>query len=160
MALERSRGRRECRVHAAPAVSCAHSATRNAHEHTGSAEAVRHPLRSGFTAYFALSLGTGLSCPHREADRSISLSASVGAPGPHDFAVRKPHRSSCDAARVHRTPVQRFETTRNAPHADRSARRISLIFVSGKEKYFSRDDWTTQITLNPLMKFVCARIGF
>jgi hypothetical protein len=27
----------------------------NAHEHTGSAEALRHSLRNGFTAYFALS---------------------------------------------------------------------------------------------------------
>ena len=27
----------------------------NAHEHTGSAEAIRHSLRNGFTAYFALS---------------------------------------------------------------------------------------------------------
>jgi hypothetical protein len=26
----------------------------NAHEHTGSAEALRHSLRNGFTAYFAL----------------------------------------------------------------------------------------------------------
>ena len=27
----------------------------NAHEHTGSAEAIRHSLRNGFTAYFVLS---------------------------------------------------------------------------------------------------------
>jgi hypothetical protein len=27
----------------------------NAHEHTGSAEALRHSLRNGFTAYFELS---------------------------------------------------------------------------------------------------------
>jgi hypothetical protein len=27
----------------------------NAHEHTGSAEALRHSLRNGFTTYFALS---------------------------------------------------------------------------------------------------------
>jgi hypothetical protein len=27
----------------------------SAHEHTGSAEALRHSLRNGFTAYFALS---------------------------------------------------------------------------------------------------------
>ncbi len=45
------RGRRECRVRAAPAVSCAKVHKRNAHEHTGSAEAPRHPLRNGFTAY-------------------------------------------------------------------------------------------------------------
>jgi hypothetical protein len=30
-----------------------------AHEHTGSAEAIRHSLRNGFTAYIALSPVTG-----------------------------------------------------------------------------------------------------
>jgi hypothetical protein len=48
-------GSRECRMRAAPAVSCAKMCERNAHEHTGSAEALRHSLRNGFTAYFALS---------------------------------------------------------------------------------------------------------
>ena len=33
---------------------------KNAHEHTGSAEAIRHSLRNGFTAYSALSLVIGL----------------------------------------------------------------------------------------------------
>jgi hypothetical protein len=51
------------------------------------------------TAYFALSLVTGLVCHHRFADfqrvwpgwaalASAKLDASVGASGPHDFAVR------------------------------------------------------------------------
>ena len=39
------RGRRECRVHAAPAVSCARSTWKCAHEHTGSAETLRPSLR-------------------------------------------------------------------------------------------------------------------
>ena len=30
-----------------------------AHEHTGSAESIRHSLRNGFTAYFVLSPVTG-----------------------------------------------------------------------------------------------------
>src|SRR5262245_30009876 len=82
-----NRGRRECRVRAAPAVSCANSAKKSAHEHTGEAEAVRHPLRNGFTAYIELSPVSGLvvtvTC------RSLrKLSASIAAPGPHDFAVR------------------------------------------------------------------------
>ena len=38
---------------------------RNAHEHTGSAEAVRPSLRNGFTAYFVLSPAIGLSCHRR-----------------------------------------------------------------------------------------------
>ncbi|MBA4037514.1 MAG: hypothetical protein C0480_23260 [Bradyrhizobium sp.] len=49
------RGRREDRVHAAPAVSRANCANNNAHEHTGSAETLRPSLRSGFTAYNVIS---------------------------------------------------------------------------------------------------------
>src|SRR3954469_5283099 len=49
------RGRREDRVRAAPAVSRAIAHSKNAHEHTGSAETLRPSLRSGFTAYFVLS---------------------------------------------------------------------------------------------------------
>ena len=64
------RGRREDRVHAAPAVSCAkmHLA-KSAHEHTGSAEAVRPSLRDGFTAYFVLSPARPeLACHRRQRD--------------------------------------------------------------------------------------------
>jgi hypothetical protein len=53
------RGRGEDRVRAAPAVSCASCTKENAHEHTGSAEAVRPSLRNGFTAYFVLSPAIG-----------------------------------------------------------------------------------------------------
>ena len=55
-----NRGRREDRVRAAPAISRAKAENKGAHEHTGSAEAVRPSLRNGFTAYFVLSLATGL----------------------------------------------------------------------------------------------------
>src|SRR5258708_33492455 len=58
------RGRRESRVRAAPAVSRARCAQEHAHEHTGSAESIRPPLRNGFTAYNALSPATN-SCCHR-----------------------------------------------------------------------------------------------
>ena len=61
---------------------------RCAHEHTGSAEAIRPSLRNGFTAYSALSSVTGLSCHRRRRDTSRQLDASVGASGPHGFAVR------------------------------------------------------------------------
>src|SRR5438552_17713624 len=88
VAPSQKRGRRECRVHAAPAVSCAKVRKKGAHEHTGSAEAVRHPLRNGFTAYFVLSPVSGLFCHRHFAKNSAKLSASIAAPGPHDFAVR------------------------------------------------------------------------
>ena len=60
----KNRGRREDRVRAAPAVSRANSEQKNAHEHTGSAEAIRPSLRNGFTAYAVLSPATNSSC-HR-----------------------------------------------------------------------------------------------
>src|SRR4249920_2157977 len=60
-----SRGSRECRVRAAPTVSCARCTKKSAHEHTGSAEAVRHSLRNGFTAYAVLSSATNSSCHRR-----------------------------------------------------------------------------------------------
>src|SRR6266851_1925488 len=51
-------------------------AQKNAHEHTGSAEAIRHSLRNGFTAYNALSPVNGLSCHRHRADTSAQLDAS------------------------------------------------------------------------------------
>jgi hypothetical protein len=60
------RGRRECRVRAAPAVSCAKECAFGAHEHTGERRTLRHPLRNGFTAYSALSPATNSSCHRRQ----------------------------------------------------------------------------------------------
>ena len=50
-------GKTGCALHPRSRVQCAHS--KSAHEHTGSAEAIRPSLRNGFTAYFALSPVTG-----------------------------------------------------------------------------------------------------
>src|SRR5260370_16091533 len=58
VSLSLKRGSRECRMRAAPAVSCANMCEENAHEHTGSAEAIRHSLRNAFTASFTLSPDT------------------------------------------------------------------------------------------------------
>jgi hypothetical protein len=60
-------------VRAAPAVSCAYMCKESAHEHTGSAEAVRHSLRNGLTAYAVLSSATNSSC-HRRPRIQTSLS--------------------------------------------------------------------------------------
>src|SRR5450755_4500914 len=48
-------GRREHRVRAAPAVSCANSAQKKRTRAYRSAEAIRHSLRNGFNAYSVLS---------------------------------------------------------------------------------------------------------
>jgi hypothetical protein len=54
------------------------------------------------TVSFALSPVTGLSCHCHFADISAKLDASVGASGPHDFAVRLTRHSSKARASVHR----------------------------------------------------------
>jgi hypothetical protein len=51
---------------------CKNAQNKYAHEHTGSAENIRPSLRNGFTAYFALSLVTGLFCHHRQRDAQAS----------------------------------------------------------------------------------------
>src|SRR5437879_6427598 len=71
---------------------------RCAHEHTGTAGALRHSLRNGLTAYAALSLETNSSCLHHcRLDGSIDPVGSNAPPaawhqprvsGPHGFAVR------------------------------------------------------------------------
>jgi hypothetical protein len=58
---QRAQGNAGCTLHPRSRVQVAQE---NAHEHTGSAEAIRHSLRNGFTAYAALSPATNSSC-HR-----------------------------------------------------------------------------------------------
>ena len=102
----RGRGRRESRVRAAPAVSCANCAKET---HT-SIQVKRR--QSGFPCAMGYGLlrtlpGDRLSCHRHLQGCPCELSASTGAPGPHDFAVRvaraRPSRATC----VHRIPPQR-----------------------------------------------------
>src|ERR1700679_2414892 len=80
-------GSRECRTLDAPAASRGEKNTRVSHHgHAGSPGIPRAVV---LTAYFALSPVTGLCCHRRLADTSATLDASVGASGPHDFAVRE-----------------------------------------------------------------------
>jgi hypothetical protein len=87
----------------------------DAHEHTGSAEAVRPSLRNGFTAYFVLSLATGFLATIISGKlASQKLDASIGASGPHDFAVRITRCSSKAHPRPPH-PIPTFVTMANAP---------------------------------------------
>jgi hypothetical protein len=71
----------------------------NAHEHTGSAENIRHSLRNGLTAYGELSPVIRFVCHRRPTNdgwpdarlgrlRLRELDANHEASGPHAFAVR------------------------------------------------------------------------
>src|SRR5437764_4671497 len=83
------RGRRECRVHAAPAVSCAKNCTVGAHEHTGERKHSDIPCATALRLISRSPRWSGLVVtvtPEKRA--SHELNASIAAPGPHDFAVR------------------------------------------------------------------------
>ena len=107
--LMRNRGRREDRVPAAPAVSCA-MCIRNAHEHTGSAGNSPAFPAQWFYGFLRALPGDRLCCHRRprEALASHELDASVGASGPHDFAVRDLRRSSAR--------IKRATTPSRPPH--------------------------------------------
>jgi hypothetical protein len=140
-----------------------------AHEHTGTAGALRHSLRNGLTAYAALSLETNSSCLHRcRLDGSFDPVGSNLPPaawhqprvsGPHGFAVR------CNAGHLARRAHSReippcehasrltlpastasrpaFVTTRDPPSCrDGTARKEPLIWVGWKAEYFCARDWT------------------
>src|SRR2546430_16275492 len=83
------RGRRECRVRAAPAVSCAKLCIVGAHEHTGQRKHSDIPCAMALRLTSCSPRWSGLVVtvtPEKLA--SHELSASIAAPGPHDFAVR------------------------------------------------------------------------
>ncbi len=99
------------------------------------AEAIRHSLRNGFTAYSALSPVIGLSCHRRLADTSAKLDASVEASGPHDFAVRiRAVRQR--RIRVHRSLSHVRDDGRRPSSRDRMAIDVPLIYPAAKAKYF------------------------
>ena len=83
------RGRRESRVHAAPAVSRANCTKKRTRAYRFSGGNPAFPAQ-WFTAYFALSPGDRAFLPPTSARSFASreLDTSVGVPGPHGFTVR------------------------------------------------------------------------
>jgi len=107
---------------------------RNAHEHTGSAETLRHSPRNGFTAYAALSPATNSSCHRRQRIDGLPEPGRAGLPprtwrqqrasGPHGFAVREPGlRQEASPGLV---PSSRRNPGEGGNSAVRPARRCSL----------------------------------
>jgi hypothetical protein len=72
---------------------------------TGSPKQSGIPCTMVLTVSFVLSPVTGLSCHRRQQIITCRLDASVGASGPHDFAVRNECRSSARPCCVHRNPA-------------------------------------------------------
>jgi hypothetical protein len=82
------------------------------------------------------------------------LSASVGAPGPHDFAVRSSALVSRHQS-VHRIPHPTSVTIAIRPSCrGGTVRTLRLIWVSEKAKYFLRGGWTGESKNSPSGKSV------
>ena len=122
------RGRREDRVRAAPAVSCAICTKKCAHEHTGPAESIRPSLRNGSTAYAVLSSETnsfclrhrridGVRAPGRARNASADLTPATGARTTR--FCRTQQRRSSYADRSLTTPRQSLRPNCNASRAQR-----------------------------------------
>jgi hypothetical protein len=180
----KKRGRRECRVLAAPAVSCAKCTKESAHEHTGTVGAFRHSPHNGFTAYAALSPATNSSChrhrrikvfrmPGWARKTSADLAPATGARTTR-FCRTLQRRSSTRWPIVHKPkpalrsprattlprpphPIPTFVTMANAPLRDETAGFLPVIWGRWEEEYFRGKVWTGQITLNRLTKSPCAR---
>ena len=137
------RGSRECRVLAAPAVSCAIVRKEHAHEHTGAAGTLRHSLRNGFTAYIVLSPENGSFASVAREKRSLSRNLTP-APRRQDHTT-SPYASCafvCCALRVHRIPPH-VRDDREAPFIRRETRGVkSLICPTARAEYFCARGWT------------------
>jgi hypothetical protein len=99
------------------------------------AETVRHSLRNGLAASFVLSPVTGLFCHRRLRNSFRKLDASVGASGPHDFAVRA---SNVRLTRyhVHRIPHPTIVTIAKRPLSRRDARKGATDLPDGTSGIF------------------------
>jgi hypothetical protein len=115
---------------------------KGAHEHTGSAEAVRPSLRNGFTVSFALSLVTGLLSP--SPARILPLGLERQLRGVRTTRLRRPHhalfvKSAFASTASHpdvrddgQRPLVRDETARNRP----------VICPRREAEYFCARGWT------------------
>jgi len=110
------RGRGECRVPNAPAASCAlGSFSMHTSIHSGGTGYIRHSPRNGFNSLLRALPGDRAILPPSLSRNCVprKLSASVGAPGPHAFAVRFKRRSSC-VAKASTASRPTFVTTRTS----------------------------------------------
>jgi hypothetical protein len=97
------------------------------------------------TAYIVLSPVTGLFCHRRLQVTTCKLDASVGAPGPHDFAVRSSMLRLRTPIRPSH-PAPTFVTIAKRPsYRDRTRESVELICPTAQAKYFCEKDWTRKL---------------
>ena len=122
----------------APAAACASGSKAYALVTTVAPGTPAFPHAMVLTAYFALSLVTGLVCHRRRRSCFRQLDASVGASGPHDFAVRRKALSS-SATRVHRIPCPTSVTIAKRPFCmGRDGNDMQVIWVGSERNIFAK----------------------
>ena len=143
----KDRGRRECRVFGTPAASCAKvESTRVSHYR--SAETIRPSLRDGLRLMARSPRGAGLGSLRHLPIIIGKLDASVGASGPHAFAVRSGAFVS-RARSVHRIPRPTFVTIgRSVPLFGGGMRTDNHVFLkNGSENFASTGSAANQVDI-------------
>src|SRR6267154_4958896 len=138
------RGRRECRMRVAPVAACAEKSTGVSNQ--GYTASAGIPCTMVLRLIRALP-GDRALLPPSFVDRTHELSASVGAPEPHDFAVRdsliRRAKNCACGYRVHRIPLPTSVTTAKRPSCGNgTARSVNLIWGHREAIYFCRGGWT------------------
>jgi len=131
----KNRGRRESRVANAPAASRAKDKKHTSVVTTGSPVSSGLPCAMVLTVSSALSPVTGLSCHRRLANCFARLDASVGASGPHGFAVRvsAARRATPPASTASHLNVR---DDAYAPHARRDVRIDNAVSTKSRSEIF------------------------
>ena len=130
-------------MQAAPAsLACKENAL-NARKQRQGSQNNRHSLRNGLRLIRDLPGVPGLLASVTCRFVTRRLDASVGAPGPRDFAVRIAPRSSYRVQRVHRIPAPRVVTIgRNVPLAGAGWAKLIMVFRKTEAKYFCAEGLT------------------
>ena len=147
------RGRRESRVARCTRGLACKIVQKSAHEHTGSAEAVRPSLRNGFTAYVALSSAIGLSC-HRRLRKLLPANLTPASRRQDHTILPSASQSALvrSAAGGHRIQP-RVRDDRDTPlewGVDGCGYKVICDF--GKPEYFFGRGWTGRNSLIGLRK--------
>jgi hypothetical protein len=135
------KGRRECRAPDAPDSRVCAGRKQKAHALVRSHR--NHPAfpAQWFTAYFALSPATGLSCHRRP--RKLPFANLTPASGRQDH-TSSPSASAPFVIGASASTASRLAsvTIANRPSVRRDGESYSLIWVSDKQKYFCERGWT------------------
>ena len=84
-----------------------------------------------------------------QCDALSRVDASVGASGPHGFAVRKVSALVSSAPRVHRIPP-RVRDDREPPlQRDETVMHMQVIWVKREQEYFCKRGWTGKPLICP-----------